>query len=216
MARRGQKGKPRNLAALQRDIDARAANVVTESPQPSRSAIQEDSPIVDCLISSHWDTPGNLVQVLIARETAGGKLVAGVALVDLGCLGAKNGFARRYGSYSRFQVELLSPIMATDEMIRADIDLAAKIVREGIAYARSLGFEPHRDLAQFEPLLAGADPDAAPETVPLGVDGKPFYVNGPHDNVRHIINTLERTVGSGNYEYIVGFPEEDGPRGLRF
>lgn len=196
--------KSRNLAALQRDIAARAVVVETGPPRPSRSAILPDAEVVDCLISSDWQTPGALVRILIARQNPGGPLMAGIALVDLGCLGVKDAFARRLTTFARYQEELLGTTDMFGPMIRADIDLAAKIIHEGVGYARSIGFEPHKDLKQFEPLLAGADPEAVTDDIPLGVDGRPFYISGPHDNALRIMATLNASVGEGNYRFVAG------------
>jgi hypothetical protein len=200
--------KQRSLAALQRDIAARAALVETGPPRPPRSAITSDAEVVDCLISGDWRTPGALVRILVARQNAGGTLMAGIALVDLGCLGVKDAFARRFSTYARYQEDLRGTADMFGPMIRVDIDLAAKIINESVAYARSLGFEPHKDLKQFESLLAGADPTAVPEQIPLGVDGQPFYISGPHDNPHRIIATLNKSVGEGNYHFMLGGPTE--------
>ena len=88
-------------------------------------------------------------------------------------------------------------------MVKADLNLAARILREGIEYARGLGFKPNPDYYEAASLLEGADPDAVSTRIPLGKDGKPFFVAGPFDNVPRIIARLEKAVGPGNYNYIV-------------
>jgi hypothetical protein len=197
------KQKKRNLAAMQRDIAARQAAVETGPARQSRSLIADDAEVIDCVINSDWQDTKELSRLLIARYDQRGKLTAGVALVDLGCLGIKDAFSRKFSLEIEYRTSLLDSVMSMGEMKRIDIDLAAKIVNEAIAYARSLGFEPHHEFKQFEPLLAGANPDAATEDIPLGADGKPFYSAGPNDNTRNILATLDRAVGPGNYEYVV-------------
>jgi hypothetical protein len=44
---------------------------------------------------------------------------------------------------------------------------------------------------------AGASP------IRFGRDGKPFYVSGPYDKPGAVVETLEATVGAGNYDYMV-------------
>jgi hypothetical protein len=44
---------------------------------------------------------------------------------------------------------------------------------------------------------AGASP------IRFGRDGKPFYVSGPYDKPGAVVDTLEATVGAGNYHYMV-------------
>jgi hypothetical protein len=94
--------------------------------------------------------------------------------------------------------------------------LAAKIIRAGIGYARRWGFKPHPDLAEIAPLFADADPDACDAVIPLGMDGKPFFVSGPHDDPRAVVDKLMKTAGPGNFDYLVGIPGPPPARRRRF
>jgi hypothetical protein len=67
-----------------------------------------------------------------------------------------------------------------------------------VTYARGLGFEPHPDFAATAPHLGTS---SAPAPIRFGREGKPFYVQGPHDNPRVVIRTLEASVGAGSYDY---------------
>ena len=65
-------------------------------------------------------------------------------------------------------------------------------------------------------ILGDAQPENRTETIPLGKDGKPLFVNGPYDNVDRIIRILDRNVGQGNYEVLIflqdpteGWSEDD-------
>ncbi|MBE8987818.1 DNA-binding response regulator, partial [Nostoc sp. LEGE 12450] len=40
--------------------------------------------------------------------------------------------------------------------------------------------------------------------IECGRDGKPFYVNGPHDNPKKIMETLKRSRGEGNFDFLIG------------
>ncbi len=93
--------------------------------------------------------------------------------------------------------------MSTQPLVRGDLDTAAKIIREAIAYASRLGFQPDPDYREASLLLAGADADACDAQIPLGRDGKPFFVAGPNDNAKKIVAQLTRAVGEGNFDYIV-------------
>lgn len=97
-------------------------------------------------------------------------------------------------------------------MLPVSLNLAAKIVATGLAYAASLGFTPDPVYAQAAHLLSGADPAAEPTVVPTGgPEGKPFYVNGPHDDARKIVEQLIRAVGPGHFHYFIqGSKEELG------
>ncbi|MBI2942399.1 MAG: hypothetical protein HYY04_18375, partial [Chloroflexi bacterium] len=190
---------------------------VAPQPTSARATIRLAAhwPLYECLITRDWSREGGLVQIVVARRSPAGEIAAGVFLVDLGCLGVKNAFARLFDTRTEYEA-LRQHVMDTQPLVSADLNLAAKVIRESIAYARQLGFEPHRDYHDAAVLLAGADPDACDARIPLGKDGKPFYVSGPHDNVERIVAKLNRTVGPGNSLVHVGSPpafeeeEEDG------
>ncbi len=69
-----------------------------------------------------------------------------------------------------------------------------------IEYARTLGFEPHRDLDLVVDHLGEWTPLAA---ITFGRDGQPLYCQGPRDNATANMATLNRTVGQGNYHYVL-------------
>jgi hypothetical protein len=52
-------------------------------------------------------------------------------------------------------------------------------------------------------MLGDAQPNNCLDEIPTGVDNKPFYANGPFENPMRVINTLNRTVGEGNYEVLL-------------
>ena len=85
-----------------------------------------------------------------------------------------------------------------------DLDLAVKVIRTAIDYAADLGFDPHPDFAEVEPLLAGAQPALCSVPVPVGGDdGKPFFVAGPHDDAESIMAILSRRLGREGFHYLV-------------
>ncbi len=164
-----------------------------------------DWPIHEVLIPDEWQTPCSLLQMLVSRRSPEGDLVAGLFLVDLGCLGLKNGFLTLVTGHEYDQI--VSKYRSAQRMLGCSLDLAAKVLLVALEYADSLGFQPHPDAEDAFPILLGADPSACDEQVPVGDGtGKPFYCSGPHDNVDRILQTLERTQGEGNYEFMIGGP----------
>lgn len=89
-------------------------------------------------------------------------------------------------------------------MIKADINLVAKIVREAIAYAQDLGFKPDPDYRDAVLMLGDADPDACDVPIPLGgKDGKPLFIASPYDNVDRVMAKLTRKLGPGGFLFLV-------------
>jgi len=194
--------------ALQRKLEKRKEKRRRQSGSAPRIALSRtlprnagEWPLKECLIAENWRKPGEIVQVLISRHGPLGQIGVGVFLVDLGCLGVKNalGYQVNPEEYAR----LCKEIKGQQKMVPADLNLAAKIIREGIAYAERLGFTPHRDYRQAQPILGNADPDACKEEIPLGKDGKPFYIAGPYDNVKQVMDRLTRAVGPDGFIYLV-------------
>ncbi len=179
-------------------------------PSTSRGALREAShwPLYECLISRRWQEPGELVQILVARSSPDGGVAAAGFLVDLGCLGVKDALSNVFfttGEYEQFR----RTYTGLQPMMKTDLDLAAKVIQEGIAYADRLGFKPNRDYQDAATLLAGADPQACSTPIPLGMDGKPFFISGPHDNVPKIMAQLDKAVAPGNADFIVELDDLD-------
>lgn len=63
---------------------------------------------------------------------------------------------------------------------------------------------PRDERRRQKSLHRKATPDASKVRVPLGLDGKPYFVSGPFDNVPKILAQLERAVGPGNFDFIAG------------
>jgi hypothetical protein len=198
--------KTRQRASQRRAVRQRKKPHLTRGllPAGSRALIPytADWPLHECLISRDWESGDSLVQILVVRQSPTGSVAAGMFLVDLGCLGVKNAFARLFHSFSEFEM-LRRNLMSSEPIVPADLNLAAKIIREAVAYARQLGFSPDPDYREASLVLGDADPDASKAVIPVGRDGKPFFVAGPHDNARKIIAQLTRAVGPGNFDYVV-------------
>jgi hypothetical protein len=161
-------------------------------------------PVYECLASRDWQNTEDLTQIVVARRNPlSGKVVAAVFLVDLGCLGVKSALLAQFDSMREYRDVLEGDLLLVQAFAPISLDLTAKIVQEGVAYANTLGFPPHRDYFDALPLLHGAQPNNAPDEVPHGRDGRPLYLSGPDDNPAKIVRQLERAVGPGNFEYTV-------------
>jgi hypothetical protein len=167
-----------------------------------------DWPLHEVLLSKEWDQEGGLVQIMIARRSNLGQIAIGVFLVDLGCLGVKNAFGRLFNSHTEYQAQRRR-FLSSEPIVPADLNLAAKIIQEGIAYARRFGFEPHPDYGEAMWILGNAEPTACPDPIPLGdSEGKPLFVAGPYDNVSKIMARLTKAVGPDGFHYMVPLDPE--------
>ncbi len=206
-----QKAKQRK-AAKRKKAKARAR--LQLRPKPSQGRILQSSskwPLHECLISTGWQDTTQISQVMLTRRAPDGRYAVGLFLVDLACLGVKDGYGRIFFTLSEYNRHR-EQVMASQPLEPCDLDLAAKVIHTAIEYARGLGFEPHRDAVAALPILGEADPEAHPTSIPTGgPEGKPFYVQGPYDNVRRILATLNRAVGPDGYHFLVGMEPPGGP-----
>lgn len=168
-------------------------------------AIKAGWPVHEVLLSRGWEKQGAAITLLIARRSpTSGKIDAAILLVDLACLGVKSAQVRLFRNGGEYSAGLRAHALRLQPMMPIDLNLAAKIVLTSLEYAGNLGFKPDPVYAQAAHLLADADPNSDPTPVPTGgPEGKPFYINGPHDDARKIVDHLTRTVGAGKFHYLI-------------
>ena len=197
------------LTKKQRRQVARAARHQPAIGQMSAQEVVERArtfPILECVINAGWEhNEMGLNQVVVAREQPSGQVVFASYLVDVYCLGVKNtlwkaGFSR--ANYERGKAERLFARMGAYEVCSPE--LAHQMVYQAIDYAARFGFEPQADFAVTEYLLEPRGTYAEPYALTFGKDGQPFFMAGPHDDAKAIIDQLERTAGPGKFHYLVG------------
>ena len=130
--------------------------------------------------------------------------VACVFLVDSYCLGVKDTTLIR-----DFNLEAFRGADTQKEWQPLSPAKAMKWVRDAIDYARGIGFEPHSQTALCQLIFAGVDIEECTEEFVFGRDGKPFYMNGPHDTRERqaeIVRTLNK-LGEGSYNFVLGGPD---------
>lgn len=216
-ALRGEGCTPKQVARVLGVAPAEAARLVRHVAREDGPGAAEP-PVVGCWVSPGWregleapaDWPDTkvadgvghgLVSVLVARQHRRGKVSVTGYLVDVYCLGVK---------------DVLGPEVMDDNDLRAyvrtyflvyqtpalavPIEMARELVWGAVAYARDLGFEPHPDFEQVAGQLGSWEPTGV---VRFGRGGRPYFVQGVRDNAMRILATLERSVGEGNFHYLV-------------
>jgi hypothetical protein len=188
--------------------------------------IAEDYPdsaerdVLGCWVSPGWsdgltlaehpgwpdvDTGGSgtsgLVNVLLARRDRRSQVRVCGYLVDVYCLGVKNVIGPRLmhdGDLPEFSRSFFSAYQAPP--LSVPIELARDIVYGAVGYARNLGFAP---APGFKAATAHLGPATGPSVIGFGRHGKPCFVQGPRDNPTAVLRTLERSIGHGNFDYLV-------------
>jgi hypothetical protein len=163
----------------------------------------DGSQIVRCATNEIMEEEG-ITNLYVCREFPNGLNLVAIFLVDLKCLGIKDttfDVTTRPGAediYDQVYSESPGEPMPPEE--------AKKLCREAAAFAARYGLAPHEDYAKLSKVFADVDDSRCDRVFEFGRDGKPFYISGPNDSLarqRQIVNTLERTAGPGNYEFVL-------------
>ena len=162
----------------------------------------KDLPYHECFISSEYKEKG-LAQVLISKKQPSGKYSYAIFLLDVFCLGVKSVIFNININNSEYE-EIKGKLLDSEDFIPYNIAAAHNLIYGTIDAAEEIGFLPHKDFAIAEYILDEELIDDGIDDVEFGKDGKPLYISGPFDDVERIISTLERTVGEGNFDYVIG------------
>ena len=149
-------------------------------------------PLLECLINANWQQDNSgLVQILLARQQPDGDICFGSYLVDMYCLGLKNTYANAGFSRTRYENEVRGRIFRGVPPEECPVELAHQMIYASIEYAARFGFQPEKDFALSQYLLAPRGELEEPYELTFGKNGKPFFIAGPHDNATHILKQLE-------------------------
>ena len=147
---------------------------------------------------------------IIARKMPNGYIGSGVYLLDVWCLGVKNAYFTTL-SENEFN-ERISEIESNEQLENIHPSCFRKLIDECVDYSEKLGFKPHKDHKIPRQILMDIDPIVCPNKYSFGKDGKPFYISGPNDNeqkIKMIVNTLLRSCGEGNFDYLISTGDVD-------
>jgi hypothetical protein len=161
----------------------------------------EQFSIYECLLNQDWQEKG-LAHILLSRKQPNNEFIIGVFLVDIYCLGLKNTFCNANIPLEEYE-KLKLRMVGESSLITCDPVLANRIVYGAIEYARKLGFEPQKDFRLSRFTLGAPSEADLPYNIEFGKDGKPLYIAGPNDNADRVIEQLSKTVGDGNFHYLL-------------
>ena len=203
-ARKKAKKEARHTRVLERG-QALASHPLAEESALDRPSRYGRLEFHECRVDDRIFVNG-IGAVIVARSLRADRLVVATFLVDIHCLGVKDAFILRE-SPDHYKLRLLN-VTDDNTMNVVTPEYACTLVASAVEYARGLGLEPHVDYARVSEIFAGVDLASCETPIPLGRDGMPLYVAGPHEDVRRrteIMDTLTRTVGGDNFHYIVTY-----------
>jgi hypothetical protein len=190
------------------------------NPRPDRATTVEKQ-LIECWITRQWsngltienrpsdwiddnDLPplamgAGLPSVAVVREHSDNEVSVCGYLVDTYCQGVKNAVPPHMMDRRDLTAYLAHFFSAYESgPLPAPIELAQDLVLGAVEYAQTLGFDPNPDFYLAKPHLGAWQP---PSQIRFGLNGKPYFQQGPYDNPTRIMRTLDRSVGPGNYDF---------------
>ncbi|OIN96186.1 hypothetical protein AUJ66_07050 [Candidatus Desantisbacteria bacterium CG1_02_38_46] len=162
----------------------------------------DDFPVEQCLINSNWQKTG-LASMVITRSQKDGKLIVGVFLVDIFCLGLKDTFFNANIPADQFEDIFLRKYYQNTEPVTIGINYAKEIIFGAIDYARKLGFEPQKNF-KLSKYVLGTEKLTYQHNIKFGgPEGKPLYIAGPYDDYKKIVRQLTELLGEGGFHFIL-------------
>lgn len=153
----------------------------------------------------------------VARFKSNGEVEVGGFLLDVYCLGVKDALYENL-SVADYEQRFLRRIFEVTGKTPIDLPAARKLAEAAVAYAERLGIAPHADYRKARRVFGGINAAESTASFTFGKDGKPFYIQGPHDtHLRRdqILKTLKTRCGPGNYDYIVVPEKSEIPTAVR-
>lgn len=199
-------------AARRKKLLAERRKVALAVPRMSLAAQVRQiavAPIHSCLISEALFDDG-MGYLLLARKAADGRTAMIAFLLDVYCVGVKDVILRLAGAHEI--EEFIDRLNDAQPMVAIEPLRARKLLRDLVAWSRSIGLAPHPDYAAAEPLFGDVPADACDESSSFGKDGKPFLIQGPSDTparTRKRIEALRRTLGDDGFDYILAIDDHD-------
>lgn len=158
-------------------------------------------PIYKCYVSDGYEEKG-LTICLIIKKQPSGKFSFASILIDRFCLGVKNSIAKC--NFNEIELEeIYEKSSQQGELLEVTPEYFHNLVYGAIDYAEELGFRTPKDFYMAEYLLDETYITDDIDHIEFGHKGKPLYIQGPYDNSKPIIATLNHSVGENNYTFIM-------------
>ena len=165
-------------------------------------------PIHKCFIVEGYEYEANTF-AYVFREKKNGDLILGVYLLNLWCRGLDESNFHEIKSYERLEAieHFLNPDEAV-EIVEIEAIKLFKLIYGSIAFAKKLGFEPHKTFKTTAYIL---DPEDTIDysDMEFGDGGIPTLIAEDEPNLEATCAVLDKSVGSNGYKVIYNFFEED-------
>jgi len=197
--RREAKAARRKKLLAERRAQAQSQSGASLSSRVGRLTL---APIYRCLVQEGLFESG-MGTVVLVRGTPSAGLTMASFLLDPFCLGVTDVVFRQIEAS---ELEEFIAMVEAEAAPFAAVEpaYARKLLRDAVAYGRSIGFEPPPDYKTAELLFGEVSADACDSRFEFGRDGRPFYVPGPSETparVRRRLEQLRRLLGEDGFDF---------------
>lgn len=186
-ARRGAKNQRRKVVVAEKRKAELEANTTAGRVRQTLAW-----PIQHCLVSEGLFGVGMGVVMIARGETPAGMSTA-TFLLDMFGAGVKDVFFRPT-SGGQFADDLRH-MSGGSPMVPADPAYARKLLRDLVAWARGLGFPPHRDFAKIEAIFGSVKAENCDVRFEFGHGGRPSFIGEERDAEKYVARVAARKAG---------------------
>lgn len=170
------------------------------SPKKYITSKARNLPFHECLINENWKKSG-IATVCVSKKMPSGKLIVGVYMIDVFCLGIKDTLFR-FAIDSLEYDEFKDGLNQQDNLIPVEVNFTHNLIYGAVDFAKDNGFKPHADFSITQFLLDESLIDDGIDEIEFGKEGRPVFIRGPYDDSERIIKTLNKNLGAGNFDIL--------------
>jgi hypothetical protein len=100
----------------------------------------------------------------------------------------------------------LQDCASRETMRPTEPEKALKIIEGAISFAAAAGFRPHKNYSNIALLFSDIDASLCEEEFTYGHEGKPLFIQGPHDSpskTARILKTMREKLGDDGFHFTV-------------
>jgi hypothetical protein len=180
------------------------STVINLMNDPTTVAIASSAALVhECYVSEKLFETG-IGHVVVSKLLPNGRIAMAAFLLDVFCLGVKDVYAKAM-SAAEFK-EHIRLMQRVEPLEKREPSYARKLIEAAETWAAGIGFSAPPDYRVARQLFSDILTENCADEFVFGKNGRPFYIQGPHDSqirVRQVMETLKRTCGEGNFDYLL-------------
>lgn len=177
-----------------------AAQTRAASPETALFRKAAQFPLYECLLGGDVEQNG-MALLFVVRRQSEHLLIATGYIVDTWCLGLKDTTHWSNRTITSYLEEFRPRQVEEFNAKPCTLEQVHQLVYGAIDYAHALDLRPHGDFRVTRHFIGESDAFPRDESLVFGVNGKPHYFAGPHDNCAKVLRHLDKRLGPNGYTF---------------